>query len=131
MTNLEKYTRLKTLMAAGTTIPPELVQWFFAGDKERTVSGKALCVCLGISGRAARRELIARRNMLLKMATRHCTQHPGESTLSKCKTLSRQRKKWARSNNENPWLLLAMELGIGVPTSAHRLFEIVTDILRN
>lgn len=130
--SIEQYARFKTLMGAGITIPPELVQWFLSATEEHEETGKSLCRCLGIRGAGIRsaktRALIARRDTLLRWAVNSCTSFPGQPLWDKCGSLADQVKRYPRSKNENPLLQHVFEVGCKVPTSQHGIYERITRI---
>lgn len=136
MTNLEKYTRFITCMTAGIPIPFDLVAWQLEAYDRHQTEGTPLCICLGIRGAGIRsaknRELIKRRDMLMKWAAECCTAYPDESLWSKCKTLNKLFKRWPRSKNENPILQHIYDLGCNIPTSTHGIYERIAplDIIR-
>jgi len=127
MNNLEKHKRFVALLSSGMPIPFDLVDWYLKAFSRHKEEGKSLCTCLGIRGAGIRsaknRELIQRRDVLLRFAVGSCKSYPGEPLWNQCCTLSGLIKRYPRSKNENPLLRHIFELGCTVPKSPQGIFE--------
>jgi hypothetical protein len=125
--SLEKHKRFITMISAGLPIPSDLAAWYLDATNRHKENGEPLCICLGIRGAGIRsaktRELLRRRDALLKFAVDHCSSEPGEPIWNKCVTLAAQINRYPRSKNENPFLKLIFDLGCNVPKSSNGIYE--------
>lgn len=127
MNNLDKHKRFMALLSSGQPIPADLANWYLEAANKHKQQGKPLCVCLGIRGAGIRsaknRELIIRRDSLLRFAASSCSSYCGEPLWNRCGTLAALIRRYPRSKHENPLLQHIFELGCNVPASQNGIYE--------
>jgi len=129
--------RLRMALNEGLPIPPDLAKWLCKGiDNFDAGYCKSLCVALGLRGPGIRskqnRELIKRRDFLLKLAVKSCCSYPGEPIWNQCKTMSELVRRYPRSKGENPLLDPLFELknqGVVIPDTPEKIYNRIKPLL--
>lgn len=125
--SIENQKRMMACIEANLPLPGDVAAWYLAAWREHVETNKPLCLCLGLRGagirRAKNRDLISRRDALLKLAAHSCTMYPDEPLWSKCETLAALIQRGDRARNENPLLPHLLDLGVDLPRSAGGIYD--------
>lgn len=125
--SIENQKRMLTCIEAGIPITGDVAAWYMAAWREHVETNKPLCLCLGLRGAGIRsaktRDLLRRRDTLLRFAASSCARYPGEPLWDKCKTLAALIRRGERARYENPLLPHLFDLGIKLPRSAGGIYS--------